>query len=89
LNRKGELQEEFNRTYNPIPFSSESWMYFMYKLCGCLGVEWPRTVKQRIFKYRLDEGMSKTSGIDSNRKQRRLRKATIGSWNDYLLWYPQ
>jgi hypothetical protein len=60
LNRKGELQGEFDRTYNPIPFSAESWMYFKYKLCGCLGVEWPRPVKQRIFKYRLDEGMSKT-----------------------------
>jgi hypothetical protein len=60
LNRRGELQGEFDRTYNAIPFKSESWMYFKYKLYGCLGVELPRPIKKRIFfKYRLDEGMSK------------------------------
>jgi hypothetical protein len=59
LNRKGGLQGEFDRTYNPISFSAESWMYFKYKLCNCLGVEFPRPVKQRIFKYRLDKGNSK------------------------------
>jgi hypothetical protein len=34
-------------------------MHLKYKLCDSLGVQLPRPVKQRIFKYRLDEGMSK------------------------------
>jgi hypothetical protein len=59
LNRRGELQGEYNRTYNAIPFSPESWAYFKIKLCARLGVQLPRPLKQRIFKYRLDEGMSK------------------------------
>jgi hypothetical protein len=59
LNCKGKLQGGFDHTYNPISFSSESWMHFKYKLCDWLGIQLPCPVKQRIFRYHLDDGMDK------------------------------
>jgi hypothetical protein len=59
LNRVSELQGDVNRTFNRIPFSSESWDYFVLKLCGGFGLTL-HLLEERLLKYRLTNSMYRT-----------------------------
>jgi hypothetical protein len=52
LNRVSELQGDINRTFNRIPFSSESWDYLVLKLCGGMGLTL-HLFEDRASKYRI------------------------------------
>jgi hypothetical protein len=59
LNRVSELQGDVNRTFNRIPFSSESWDYLVLKLCGGLGLTL-HLYDERTSKYRIRHDMYRT-----------------------------
>jgi hypothetical protein len=54
-----ELQGDINRTFNRIPFSSESWDYLVLKLCGGMGLTL-HLFEDRATKYRITHDMYKT-----------------------------
>jgi hypothetical protein len=53
------LQGDVNRTFNRIPFSPESWDYFVLKLCGGFGLTL-HLLEERLLKYRLTSSMYRT-----------------------------
>jgi hypothetical protein len=48
-----------NRTFNRIPFSPESWDYFVLQLCGGFGLTL-HLLEERLLKYRLTSSMHRT-----------------------------
>ena len=60
LNRVSELQGDANRTFNRIPFSSESWDYLVLKLCGGMGLTL-HLYDERTSKYRIRHDMYRTN----------------------------
>jgi hypothetical protein len=59
LNRVSELQGDVNCTFNRIPFSAESWDYFVLKLCGGFGLTL-HLLEEQLLKYRLTSSMHRT-----------------------------
>jgi hypothetical protein len=59
LNQVSKLQGDMNRTFNCIPFSPESWDYFVLKLCGGFGLTL-HLLEEQLLKYRLTCAMSRT-----------------------------
>jgi hypothetical protein len=59
LNRVSKLQGDMNRTFNRVPFSPDSWDYFVLKLCGGFGLTL-HLLEEQLLKYRLTSSMHRT-----------------------------
>jgi hypothetical protein len=92
LNRVSELQGDMNRTFNRIPFSPESWDYFVLKLCGGFGLTL-HLLDERLLKYRLTSAMARTKfgvsqtvelvRIDDTTTLEDLRRPSEHPWGNY------
>jgi hypothetical protein len=64
LNRVSELQGFVNRTFNRIPFSSESWDYLVMNLCGGFGLTL-HLYDEKISKYRIRHDLYQTKFLST------------------------